>query len=436
MGNALVLGNALAQSGQIAAMERFAPRYDARALTFLQMGVSCAGFTVMAVALGQFETPRGWTVWGALVVTGVFAGALGYLIATWVQARTTAARAALVFTLEAPFAALFGVLLADDRLGWLGWTGCAVMLAGILLAEPAAANALRRFAAQGHHLMDAVLLAATSAFLFGAMTVGLRYGLRTGVSPEVGTVFTVLTALGVIVVYAAVRSEWDLGGAWPFLLAGLLAPGCSQVLFTFAVRDAGPSRASVAVGTAPLVAVVIALVFLDEPLVAGLAVGAALDRRRRRPARQRARTTGPRPSDRAPLRVARDSRLRYPRQPHPLARHASHRGRPRCRRPGDDALRRGGHPRLRRRAPPPGTARRAAAVPAGWTLLRRSPTCACSRRSTAAGSVSSRRSSRPSRCGASALSALLLRRSELVGRRLALGAVLVVAGGVLIGAFR
>jgi drug/metabolite transporter (DMT)-like permease len=61
-----------------------------------------------------------------------------------VQSRTTAARAALVFTLEAPFAAVFGVLLADDRLGWMGWTGCAVMLAGILLAEPAAAGALRR----------------------------------------------------------------------------------------------------------------------------------------------------------------------------------------------------------------------------------------------------------------------------------------------------
>ncbi|HEY6030645.1 MAG TPA: DMT family transporter, partial [Gaiellaceae bacterium] len=34
------------------------------------------------------------------------------------------------------------------------------------------------------------------------------------------------------------------------------------------------------------------------------------------------------------------------------------------------------------------------------------------------------------------LAALVLRRSELVGRRLALGAVLVVAGGALIGAFR
>jgi drug/metabolite transporter (DMT)-like permease len=149
LGNALVLVNALLQSFQIAAMERFAPRYDSRALSFLQMSAAAVGFTIIALALGQVEMPHGRTVWAALLVTGLFAGALGYLIATWVQARTTAARAALVFTLEAPFAALFGVLLADEVLGWEGWTGCAVMLTGILLAEPAAANVLRRLVGRG-----------------------------------------------------------------------------------------------------------------------------------------------------------------------------------------------------------------------------------------------------------------------------------------------
>jgi len=146
LGNALVLGNALAQSFQIVAMERFAPRYDARSLTFLQMVVACAAFTVIAVSRGELTVPHGQQVWLALVVTGVFAGALGYLVATWVQSRTTAARAALVFTLEAPFAALFGVLLLSERLGLEGWVGCGIMLAGILLAEPAAASALRRLA--------------------------------------------------------------------------------------------------------------------------------------------------------------------------------------------------------------------------------------------------------------------------------------------------
>jgi drug/metabolite transporter (DMT)-like permease len=149
LGNVLVLGNALFQAFQITAMERYAPRYDARALTFLQMATSFVGFTVIAAALGELEIPRGATVWSALLVTGVFAGALGYLIATWVQAQTTAARAALVFTLEAPFAALAGVLLADEVLGWAGWFGCAVMMAGILVAEPAAVGALRRLSQRG-----------------------------------------------------------------------------------------------------------------------------------------------------------------------------------------------------------------------------------------------------------------------------------------------
>jgi drug/metabolite transporter (DMT)-like permease len=149
VGNALVLGNAVFQAFQITAMERFAPRYDPRALTFLQMSTAFVGFTVIALALGELELPRGATVWGALLVTGIFAGALGYLIATWVQARTTAARAALVFTLEAPFAALAGVLLADEVLGLAGWLGCAIMMCGILVAEPAAAATLRRLARRG-----------------------------------------------------------------------------------------------------------------------------------------------------------------------------------------------------------------------------------------------------------------------------------------------
>jgi drug/metabolite transporter (DMT)-like permease len=148
-GNALVLACALAAALQIVALERFAPRYDVRALTFLQMATSFVGFLAIAVVLGQLEVPRGGTVWAALLVTGVFAGAFGFLVATWVQARTTAARAALAFTLEAPFAALAGVLLADEVLGWAGWLGCGVMMAGILLAEPVAATALRRLLPRG-----------------------------------------------------------------------------------------------------------------------------------------------------------------------------------------------------------------------------------------------------------------------------------------------
>jgi drug/metabolite transporter (DMT)-like permease len=55
----------------------------------------------------------------------------------------------------------------------------------------------------------------------------------------------------------------------------VLGPGTSQILFTLGVRDAGPSRASVTVGTAPLFSGAFAIVLLGEPVVGGLVLGAA-----------------------------------------------------------------------------------------------------------------------------------------------------------------
>jgi drug/metabolite transporter (DMT)-like permease len=125
--------------------------------------------------------------------------------------------------------------------------------------------------------VDAILLAAASAFLFGAMTVLVRIALGGRVAPEAGTVYTIFTAFSVTALAAVLAGQGaDLASAWPFVFAGVLAPGIAQIFFTFAVRDVGASRTSVTVGTAPLFAVAVALIFLDEPLVAGLLIGAAL----------------------------------------------------------------------------------------------------------------------------------------------------------------
>jgi drug/metabolite transporter (DMT)-like permease len=142
-GNLLVLASAAAQALQIVALERYARRYDAIALTLVQMAVCLATFLVIALALGQLEVPHGWTVWGALLVTGLFASALAYLIQVWAQRRLSAARIAIVFSLETVFAGIFGYWLSGDRLGWLGWGGCVLILAGIVVAEPAAVRVLR-----------------------------------------------------------------------------------------------------------------------------------------------------------------------------------------------------------------------------------------------------------------------------------------------------
>jgi drug/metabolite transporter (DMT)-like permease len=67
-----------------------------------------------------------------------------------------------------------------------------------------------------------------------------------------------------------------LSAAWPFLLAGLLSPGAAQILVTVAIRESGSSRVSMIFGTAPLVSVTIALIFLGEPARAPLIAGAVL----------------------------------------------------------------------------------------------------------------------------------------------------------------
>lgn len=144
LGDLLVLASAGAQALQIVFVERFTARYDPLALAFLQMVTVCVACAAIAAALGQLSLPAGATVWGALLVTGVFASAFAYLVQAWAQRRMSATRIALLFSLEAVFAGLFGYFLAGDRLGLVGWTGCALILAGIVIAEPTAARTLAR----------------------------------------------------------------------------------------------------------------------------------------------------------------------------------------------------------------------------------------------------------------------------------------------------
>ena len=144
LGDLLVLAGAAVYSLQIVLMERYAPRYDALAFTLVEMLAAFGGLLVVAVAAGQLGVPRGLTVWAALLVTGVFASALAFLAQTWAQRRASATQTALAFSLEPVWAAFFGITIAGDRLGTAGWIGCLVIMAGIVLAEPSAAETLGR----------------------------------------------------------------------------------------------------------------------------------------------------------------------------------------------------------------------------------------------------------------------------------------------------
>ena len=143
-GDLLVLASTVAQALQIVMVERYANRYDAFALTFVEVMTACAAFGLVAVVLGDLSVPSGATVWAALLVTGLFAVAFAYLVQVWAQRRVSATRIAIIFSLETVFAGIAGYLFSGDRIGALGFAGCAAILAGIVIAEPAAAATLRR----------------------------------------------------------------------------------------------------------------------------------------------------------------------------------------------------------------------------------------------------------------------------------------------------
>lgn len=123
--------------------------------------------------------------------------------------------------------------------------------------------------------MVGVALALLSAVLFGGMSIALGFAVRKSRDAEIGAFVSAFAGFLVCAMVAAAGREWG-GDLVPFALAGLLAPGGSQLLFVLAVREAGPARASVIAGAAPLVAVTIAVIALDEPVRAPLLGGAVL----------------------------------------------------------------------------------------------------------------------------------------------------------------
>lgn len=127
--------------------------------------------------------------------------------------------------------------------------------------------------------MLAVLFGALAGLGFGLLAVAVRHALHQGGDAEVGALVLATIALAVAAVVSAVAGDFAhfrLGDLWQFFLIGLLVPGSSQILFIQSIRLAGPSRAAILIGVAPLASAVIAISFLGEPARVGLLLGTVL----------------------------------------------------------------------------------------------------------------------------------------------------------------
>ena len=126
----------------------------------------------------------------------------------------------------------------------------------------------------------AALYGILAGALFGALGVAVRMGLQRRGDAEGGAVIVTsvaaLVALALALAAATGGGEVAAGDLWPFALVGVLVPGVSSLVFVHAIQHAGASRALIVIGTAPLLSVVLALVLLDEPFELPLAIGTVL----------------------------------------------------------------------------------------------------------------------------------------------------------------
>ncbi|MGW8250466.1 MAG: DMT family transporter [Anaerolineales bacterium] len=135
LGDALVLAGALFFALHVIWIGQAVQRVDILPLAigqYLLVGVS-------SMVIGVFtETNLSGVIanaWIAILYTGIFSIGMGYTLQAVGQRTAPPADAAILLSMEAPIAALFGWLLLDERLTAIQLLGCGLMLAGMLLAQ-------------------------------------------------------------------------------------------------------------------------------------------------------------------------------------------------------------------------------------------------------------------------------------------------------------
>jgi drug/metabolite transporter (DMT)-like permease len=134
-GDAIVLIAAVSFACHIVVLGRYSPEHSPAGLTVVQMWVAAGAAAVLSVTVEHPVAPtHPDVVWG-VIITGLFAGALGFFIQTLAQRYVSPSRTALILVSEPVFAGLFGIWLLGETLSTRGWIGAGLILTGMLVAE-------------------------------------------------------------------------------------------------------------------------------------------------------------------------------------------------------------------------------------------------------------------------------------------------------------
>jgi drug/metabolite transporter (DMT)-like permease len=133
-GALLTLGCALCFALHIVGLGEWSSSYDSFGLAVVQLG-SVTVLCAICAAPDSLAPPPDLDAWGAVLLTGLAASAVGFLAQTWAQAHLPPVRTAVVLTMEPVFAGIFGVLVDGDDLGIRIALGAVCVIVAMLFVE-------------------------------------------------------------------------------------------------------------------------------------------------------------------------------------------------------------------------------------------------------------------------------------------------------------
>ncbi|MDR9755012.1 DMT family transporter [Pseudomonas sp. SZMC_28357] len=134
-GDWLQLIGAFVWGGHVVLVGVFAGRHDVIRLAFLQFVTCSVVSLVLALCFETWQWDAILAAGPAVIYGGVIAVGIGYTLQVIAQKDAIASHAAIIFSLEAVFAAIAGAWLLNESLTLRGYIGCGLMLCGMLAAQ-------------------------------------------------------------------------------------------------------------------------------------------------------------------------------------------------------------------------------------------------------------------------------------------------------------
>jgi drug/metabolite transporter (DMT)-like permease len=145
-GDLLVLGCAVIWAIHVLIIGRYAPRCDPIELAAVQFLVTGVVAAIFMMSRGLPEWSHVSSAWMSLTYLGALAVGVAFTLQVVGQRTAPPTHAAILLSMESPFAAIAGALLIAERLSGREYLGCALMLAGILVSQLLSSNSAKNIA--------------------------------------------------------------------------------------------------------------------------------------------------------------------------------------------------------------------------------------------------------------------------------------------------